>query len=133
MSTRKLNVQTPGEVVQTTDQNAGPAVTGQSNEDIAGSAGQAQQAQPDPNADLLAKLAALEAENAALKAKATEKDRITAEDKALDASAAKVGRGDRAKYLTMHSSQVDAKTLVAPVLCKDGWLAPDQSEQPHRR
>lgn len=130
MSTRKLNVQTPGEVVQTTDQNAGAAVTGQSNEDTAGSAAQAQ---PDPNADLLAKLAALEAENAALKAKATEKDRITAEDKALDASAAKVGRGDRAKYLTMHSSQVDAKTLVAPVLCKDGWLAPDQSEQPHRR
>ena len=131
---RKLNVQTPGDTAPATTAEGtaqAPEVIAEG-QTIAGPGLDTAPATVD-NAALLAQLEALKAENEHLKAqKAATPTDIAAEDKALDASAAKVGRADRAKFLTMHSSQVDAKKLVAPVLCKDGWLAPDQSDQPRR-
>lgn len=38
-----------------------------------------------------------------------------------------------ADYATMHSSQVDAKTLTRSVLCKDGWVVPIAPPQPAQR
>lgn len=130
---RKLNVQTPGDTAPATTAEG----TAQAPEVIAEGqtiAGTTSIPPATVDADALqAQIEALKAENERLKAqKAPAQTDIAAEDKALDASAAKVGRADRAKFLTMHSSQVDAKKLVAPVLCKDGWLAPDQSDQPRR-
>lgn len=46
---------------------------------------------------------------------------------------ATVDRPSRARYAQMSADEVDAKTLTAAVLTKDGWVAPDQSDQPPRR
>ncbi|ANA34461.1 hypothetical protein [Ralstonia mannitolilytica] len=35
----------------------------------------------------------------------------------------------RVNYAELFSYEVDAKKLRAPVLCKDGWLAPDESDR----
>lgn len=42
---------------------------------------------------------------------------------------ATVDRPSRARYAQMGADEVDAKTLTAAVLTRDGWLAPDQSGQ----
>ena len=107
----------------------------------------------DALADLTARLDALEAEKLAqdqklieledanadlakqLKAAKDSAANVVADDKALDAAAKRITRADREKFKTMHSSEVDATKLAAPVLCKDGWLAPDKSgiEAPAKR
>lgn len=38
-------------------------------------------------------------------------------------------RPSRARYLDMRADEVDAKTLTAAVLTKDGWVAPDLAGQ----
>lgn len=55
------------------------------------------------------------------------------EPKAPEAEAPKakvaVDRPSRARYAQMGADEVDAKTLTAAVLTRDGWVAPDQSGQ----
>lgn len=119
---RTLNVQTPGEAPKATpadeDQNQllqTAEVQSSGDVDIAA---------------LQARIAELEGQVAA-KAKEAEdaKKQVAAEDKAYDRASDSISRQDRAKYLNMRADQVDPKKLVAAVLTKDGWVAPDQSGQ----
>lgn len=132
--TRKLNVQTPGEAPATEAQDAPLNAT-----EVQMQAAELSAPAADPTIEeLQALLGALQAENKRLAAANADKDkdaadRLKADEKAMDEGGRMISRADRAKFLTMHSSQVDAKKLMAPVLCKDGWLAPDQSDQPPRR
>lgn len=51
------------------------------------------------------------------------------EAKAPEAEAPKVivDRPSRARYAQMGADEIDASTLTAAVLTRDGWLAPDQA------
>ena len=55
------------------------------------------------------------------------------EAKAPEAEAPKakvaVDRPSRQRYAQMSADEVDAKSLTAAVLTKDGWVAPDQTGQ----
>ncbi|WP_284459601.1 hypothetical protein [Cupriavidus campinensis] len=122
--TRKLNVQTPGETPQT-DETDADLITGET------------QANDEPealdSAALAAKIRELEAENLKLKgdaevAKQTAED-LKKADANFDRASASITRADREKFRNMRAEDVDPKKLVAAVLTKDGWVAPDQSGQ----
>ena len=134
--TRKLNVQTPGEApantgdtqddtvdqgVQTPGEVLGASSTGPTVEEL--------QAQLAALQDENARLAA---ENAAKKAAADpEENRKSAAkaDAEFESASRSISRASREKFLHMHARQVNPKELVAAVLTKDGWVAPDQSGQ----
>jgi len=149
---RNLTVQTPGEApkpTNTEDQGKPESAVqtgaaGSQNADLTTDANQQAAGGVDLAAmqarlaELEAKTADLEKKNADLTEAAEKKDkeaaeRLQADEKAMEENGRMITRADRAKYLTMHSSEVDAKKLLAPVLCKDGWLAPDMSDRPARR
>ncbi|MEM5429390.1 hypothetical protein [Cupriavidus oxalaticus] len=168
MSTRKLNVQTPGDAPATTDQGEAPELrtdgptvaeyvtagyraenyppqgyaSRSTDEEIkaaiaaqtvgeGAATGDAPAGQADELAALRARIAQLEGQVKSKEDEAAE--RLKADEKAMAEADRMITRADRAKYLTMHSSEVDAKKLLAPVQCKDGWLAPDMSDRPARR
>jgi hypothetical protein len=123
--TRNLKVQTPGNTPQPGDIDT-ELTTGQ---------GQANDDAPetlDPAA-LAAKIRELEAENLKLKgdaevAKQAAKD-LKKADAGFDRASASITRADREKFRNMRAEDIDPKKLVAAVLTKDGWVAPDQSGQ----
>ncbi|QWE95644.1 hypothetical protein [Cupriavidus sp. EM10] len=132
---RTLNVQTPGEAPKTPDIDTD--VTAQGGDTVLGpSDGQPSDA---PAAltieELKAKIAALEAENKTLAAKKAARDpeanrkAAAVADAEFDRASRAVTRADREKFRHMSADEVDPSTLVAAVLTKDGWVAPDQTGQ----
>lgn len=124
---RNLNVQTPGEAPKApeTEELNAPG----SGDPAEGTGQQTAEASADMDA-LRSRIAELEAEVAA-KSKETEdaKKRLADDDKAFDRASESISRHDREKFRNMRADQVDPKKLVAAVLTKDGWVAPDQSGQ----
>jgi hypothetical protein len=127
--TRKLNVQTPGE---------SPTAADTEPENLDATGAQAQEGANDEpealdNAALAAKIRQLEAENLKLKGDAAVAKQSAEDLKNADASferaSASITRADREKFRNMRAEDVDPKRLVAAVLTKDGWVAPDQSGQ----
>lgn len=136
---RNLNVQTPGEAPANPDDQK-PAA------DLAQPPGEAVDAGAEAGTspaqdELLAKIAALEAENKRLaeeNAKKAARDPEANRKAAADADAefdrasSSITRHEREKFKQMHAHEVDPSKLVAAVLTKDGWVAPDQSGQKPR-
>ncbi|WP_342051986.1 MULTISPECIES: hypothetical protein [unclassified Cupriavidus] len=83
--------------------------------------------------EMARKIRELEAENLKLKGDAEVEKQVKADleasiaaDERADAT---ITRADRDKYRSMSADKVNPKKLVAAVLTKDGWVAPDQSGQ----
>lgn len=121
---RNLDVQTPGaapepkddEIIETGAGNAGgPTVE-----------------------ELQAQIASLQADNQRLTEENAKKAGVDAEsirkatveaDAEFETAGRSITRASRDKFLTMRADQVNPKDLVAAVLTKDGWVAPDQTGQ----
>ena len=103
MTKRTHDVQVPG---APTDDQKPESQTTEVQDDLSA---QGTVAAGDDVEALKAQVAALQAENAALKTK-------PAKDEAF--------ANPSGKYADVHSSKVDKTKITAPVLCKDGWLVP---------
>lgn len=121
---RNLNVQTPGEAPAANPDDQKSEVVQTPGED-GGTA-----ANPDMDA-LRARIAELEAEVAKKQAADPEANSKAAAkaDAEFETAGRSIPRASREQYLRMRADQVNPKTLVAAVLTKDGWVAPDQSGQ----
>lgn len=120
--TRKLNVQTPGEAPANPEDQADEVQT----------PGEVLSAGTGPTVEeLQARIAELEAEAAKKQAADPEANRkaVEAADAEFETAGRSISRVSREKYLSMRAHEVNPKTLVAAVLTKDGWVAPDQSGQ----
>lgn len=123
--TRKLNVQTPGEAPANPEDQAELLQQGEA---------PANDTPTDDDLDALrAKLRELEAENLKLKGDAAVAEAATEDLKnaeaAFERASASITRQDRERFRTMSADQVNPKKLLAAVLTKDGWVAPDQTGQ----
>ncbi|MHA6903161.1 hypothetical protein ACEQ38_16995 [Ralstonia syzygii subsp. celebesensis] len=135
MPPRDLKVQTPGEAPQT-DTTAEELETEGTTPDAESAANDTPPAE-DLDA-LRARIAELEVQNAELAAKNAARDPVANSKAAAEADAAydrasrSISRADREKFKDMRAHEVDPTTLVAAVLTKDGWVAPDQTGQKPR-
>lgn len=136
MPPRDLKVQTPGEAPQT-DTPVDETVEEQT--PAAETEAAANDTPPAEDMDALrARIAELEQQNAELAAKKAARDPVANSKAAAEADAAydrasrAISRADREKFKEMRAHEVDPTTLVAAVLTKDGWVAPDQSGQKPR-
>ncbi|WP_407059329.1 hypothetical protein ACKZDW_04220 (plasmid) [Ralstonia syzygii subsp. celebesensis] len=131
-----MKVQTPGEAPQT-DTPVDETVEEQT--PAAETEAAANDTPPAEDMDALrARIAELEKENADLAAKEAARDPVAngkaaaAADAEFDRASRAISRADREKFKEMRAHEVDPTTLVAAVLTKDGWVAPDQSGQKSR-
>lgn len=142
MPPRDLKVQTPGEAPQTdtpVDETVAKESTDATGDNGTGDQAAANDTPPAEDMDALrARIAELEQQNAELAAKKAARDPVAngkaaAEaDAAYDRASRSISRADREKFKDMRAHEVDPTTLVAAVLTKDGWVAPDQSGQKPR-
>jgi hypothetical protein len=98
---RNYTVQTPGVL------ESEPTESGEINTEVVTTDIGIENVRTLTDLDILAKLQALEAENAKLRA-----------------ASGRVEMDGNSKFARTHSSDVDVKTITAPVLCADGWLVP---------
>ena len=122
---RNLNVQTPGEAPATNPDDQKPVA------DLQPETSANDTPAPVDVEALQARIAELEAEVAKKQAADPEKNRqrAAAADAEFDRASGAITRADRDKFKNMSADEVDASKLVAAVLTKDGWVAPDQSGQ----